>query len=214
MVAFLMRLLNATREEVGRVVILLIMGFFMGMFLATISVASLALFLEHFNEQIDLPKAFLVSGAFGIVATLIYNFLQNRIPFPLLASFSLIIITGITAFLEFGSGLLADPNNIYFIGFTQIIPFTFTIFLIFWGSFSRLFNLRQSKKLVGTVDVGAAIASFIAFFSIPQILNLPSVGTQDLYTISLISITLFFAFYTYSVGYINVSSGIISLFKF
>ncbi len=190
-----MRLLNATREEVGRVSILLSMGFFMGMFLATISVASLALFLQHFDEQIDLPKAFLVSGAFGIVATLIYNFLQNRIPFPLLAGLSLTVITGITAFLEFGEGMLADPNDIYFLGFTQIIPFSFTIFLIFWGSFGRLFNLRQSKKLVGTVDVGAAIASFIAFFSIPQILNLKGIETKDLYSISLVSIALFFGFY-------------------
>ncbi len=195
MLAFLMRLLNATREEVGRVVILLLMGFFMGMFLATINVASLSLFLSHFDEQIDLPNAFLLSGAFGIVATLVYNFLQNRIPFPLLAGLSLIVITAITAFLEFGEGFLNNPDDIYFLGFTQIIPFTFTIFLIFWGSFGRLFNLRQSKKLVGTVDAGAAVASFIAFFSIPQILNFESIETRDLYTIALTSVALFFVFY-------------------
>ncbi len=193
MVVLLMRLLNATRKEVGRVTILLIMGFFMGMFLATISVASLSLFLSHFDEQIDLPNAFLLSGAFGIVATVIYNFLQNRIPFPLLAGLSLLVMTGITAFLEFGEGLLSDPDDIYFLGFTQIIPFTFTTLLIFWGSFGRLFNLRQSKKLVGTVDAGAAVASFIAFFSIPQILRY--VDTQALYTISLASVALFFGFY-------------------
>lgn len=195
MVALLMRLLNATREEVGRVAIMLSMGFFMGMFLATISVASLSLFLSHFDEQTHLPQAFLLSGAFGIIATLLYNFLQNRIPFPLLAAISLLVIIGITAFLEFGGGLLRNPNDIYFLGFTQIIPFTFTILLIFWGSFGRLFNLRQSKKLVGTVDVGAAVASFIAFFSIPQILNFKNIETRDLYTLALFSIALFFGAY-------------------
>lgn len=193
MVAFLMRLLNTSRDEVGRVTLFLTMGFFMGMFLATISVASLSLFLSHFDEQIDLPNAFLLSGAFGIVATFLYNFLQNKIPFSLLAGLTILVMIGITAFLEFGEGLLENPNDIYFLGFTQIIPFTFTILLIFWGSFGRVFNVRQTKKLVGTVDAGAAVASFIAFFSIPQILKYTD--TQSLYTVSLASIALFFGTY-------------------
>ncbi len=191
MKAFLLRILDAEPEEGGRVAMLLVMSFFMGVFLATISVASQSLFLQHFKDELALPKALLYSGAFGVMATFIYNFLQNRIPFPVLAVTSLAVITGLTAFIEFGEGFFSDPDTIFFLGFTLIIPFTFITYLVFWGAFGRLFNLKQSKRLVGAVDQGAMIASFIAFFSIPAFLALKGVDTVTLYTISLVSISLF-----------------------
>jgi len=202
----LLRFLNTEPNEAGRVALLLIMSFFMGVFLATLSVGSQTLFLEHFNEQKDLPLALVVSGAFGFIATSLYNFLQNRIPFQALAILSLTVITGLTAFMEFGESLFANSNDIYFFGFTQIIPFSFIVYLIFWGSFTRLFNLRQSKRLVGTVDLGAMVASFIAFFSIPQFLKLKDYGvtTESLYTISLFSIILFLVTFLYlSIRHLN-----------
>lgn len=187
----------------GRVALLLIMSFFMGVFIATISVASQSLFLEHFQDPNDLPKALLVSGIVGLVATLIYNFFQNRIPFPVLAAISISIITGLTAFIEFGEGLFADPKDIFFIGFTAFIPFSFIVILIFWGAFGRLFNLRQSKKLVGTVDQGAMIASFIAFFLIPQAITL-GMDTVTLYTVGLISICIFLGLFIFlNLRYLN-----------
>ncbi len=187
----LLRIMDAQPGEVGRVAMLLVMSFFMGVFLATISVASQSLFLQHFKDELDLPKALLYSGAFGVMATFIYNFLQNRIPFPVLGVTSLVVITGLTAFIEFGEGYFSDPDAIFFLGFTLIIPFTFITYLVFWGAFGRLFNLKQSKRLVGAVDQGAMIASFIAFFSIPAFLALKGVDTVTLYTISLVSISIF-----------------------
>src|SRR5690242_15879441 len=130
----LLRFLNTEKEEAGRVALLLIMSFFMGVFLATISVGSQTLFLQHFNEKTELPIALLVSGGFGLIATILYNFLQNRIPFQALAILSLAVITVLTAFIEFGEGYFTNANTIYFLGFSQIIPFSFIIYLIFWGS--------------------------------------------------------------------------------
>lgn len=203
MKSYLLKILDVEDPELGRVGLLLIMSFFMGVFLATLSVASQSLFLQHFNEQKDLPVALLVSGTFGFIATILYNFLQNRIPFQMLAVFSLLSVTAVTGFIEFGEGVFEDPNTIYFFSFATIIPFSFILFLVFWGSFSRMFNIRQSKRLVGTVDLGAMIASFIAFFSIPQFLqginflNLDGIKTETLYTISLISVILFLLTFLY-----------------
>lgn len=200
MKARLLKLLDIEHEEFGRVGLLLIMSFFMGMFLATMSVASQSLFLEHFDESKDLPLALLVSGGLGLLATVIYNFLQNRVPYVWLASSSLLIITVLTAFIEFGEGLLSDPEDIFFIGFAQIIPFSFVIYLVYWGAFGRLFNLRQAKRLVGTVDIGAMIASFIAFFTIPSILEFLKTlgfGTDILYTVSMFSIAAFLLTFLY-----------------
>ena len=65
----LQRLLGVDAEESGPVFLLLAISFFMGLFLATITVGSQSLFLEHFREDTDLPIALFISGAFGILAT-------------------------------------------------------------------------------------------------------------------------------------------------
>ncbi len=177
-------------EEAGRVGLLFIMGIFMGLFIATMSVASQTLFLQHFSETEHLPLALFYSGAFGLAATIAYNFLQNRIPFPVLAALSLLTVVGITAFIEYGEGFFDDPNTMYMFGFTQILPFSFIINLVFWGSFGRLFNLRQAKRLVGTVDIGAMLTTILAFFSIPVIMEVLDIGPDTLFTISLVSIAV------------------------
>jgi ATP:ADP antiporter, AAA family len=192
----ILKFLNVDKQESGRVGLLLIMSFFMGVFIATYSVASQSLFLEHYKTA-DLPIALFFSGVSGLLATLLYNFLQNRIPFTALGAFSVTVILGVTAFIEFGGGFFEDPNRIYYIGFTSFIPFSFIILLVFWGAFGRLFNLRQAKRLVGTVDLGAMLASFIAFFIIPQVLSLSWFRQEMLYTVSLISVAGFMVFLIY-----------------
>jgi len=191
--------MDIERDEAGRVSLLFVMGIFMGMFIATFGVASQTLYLNIFDEKNDLPYALLKSGLYGFAATTVYNFLQNRIPFPLLGAISLITITLITGFVEFGGGYFADPNQIIEFGFTMVIPFAFIVYLVFWGSFTRLFNLRQSKRLVGTVDMGAMLATFIGYFSIPVLLETPALNikVEDLFFISLVSVASFLAFFIY-----------------
>src|SRR6478752_5654162 len=186
----LQRILGVDAEESGPVFLLLAISFFMGLFLATVTVGSQSLFLEHFTEDKDLPIALVISGFFGILATTIYNFLQGRIPFTILAVGSLTIIIGITAFIEFGESLVTDVNQLYYFGFTQVLPFTFITTLVFWGAFGRMFNLRQQKKVIGSVDVGLDIASIIAFFSIPVLLLSFNLKPASLFTIGLFSITV------------------------
>jgi ATP:ADP antiporter, AAA family len=187
----LQRLLGVEEEESGRVFLLLAISFFMGLFLATVTVASQSLFLEHFTEDKDLPIALVISGAFGILATGVYNILQGRIPFTVLAISSLTIVIAITAFIQFGDSFVPDTNLLYYFGFTQVMPFTFITQLVFWGAFGRMFNLRQQKKVIGSVDVGLDIASIIAFFSIPVILLSFNLSAASLFVVSLVSIIIF-----------------------
>lgn len=204
MLTRLYKALDIESGETGRMNPLLLMGFFMGMFIACLSVAAQSLFLIHFSNQESLATAFVVSGLFALVATFAYNFLQNRIPFILLGTGSLLTIIGLTALLEFGETFFSSPETIHYFGFTLILPFTFITLLVFWGSFGRLFSLRESKRLMGSVDVGFLIASLIAFFSIPQILSFKSVETADLYTISLVSIICYFLLFAFlSARYIS-----------
>ncbi len=51
----LLKMLDVEPEESGPVLLLLVISFLMGMFLATFTVASQTLFLYKFNESKDLP---------------------------------------------------------------------------------------------------------------------------------------------------------------
>ncbi len=190
MFARLFNMLDVEPEESGPVGHLLVISFFMGLFLATFTVASQSLFLSKFREDFDLPRALAISGAFGIAVTSIYNFLEGRIHFIALAILNLVIIIGFAAFIEFGEYFISDVNNLYYFGFTLVLPFTFVTTLVFWGSFARMFNLRQSKRVIGSVDLGMDIASIIAFFSIPVLLQL-GVTVTYLYTIALFSVVVY-----------------------
>lgn len=195
----LQRLLGVESNEVGPVALLLAISFLMGTFLATVTVASQTLFLisARFSEKEDLPIYLAISGVFGIVSTGIYNFLQGRIQFKWLAIGSLSIVIVITAGIEFAEfyihnffkGAIEDESYIGVFGFTQLLPFTFICQLVFWGAFGRLFNLRQAKRVIGSVDVGVDIAQVIAFFSIPILLNTVNLPLDSLFTIALVSAT-------------------------
>ncbi|MBS1680394.1 MAG: HEAT repeat domain-containing protein [Bacteroidetes bacterium] len=205
MLARFWKMLDVDPSERGPVGLLLIMSFFMGLFLATVAVASqsLLLGLPDFSEKYDLPVVLLFSGVFGIVITLLYNFLQGRISFRSLAIFNLGLMIVLTAFLEFGEVFVKDIKTLYQFGFMVILPFTFVIQLVFWGAFGRMFNVREAKRLIGSVDVGTDIASIISFFSIPIILA-AGVQLRALYTIGLVSIIAYtFFFLVLNVKYLG-----------
>lgn len=187
MLSRLWNLLDVEPEETGPVSLLLLISFFMGLFLASVAVASQSLFLEHFDEKTQLPVALAISGALGMVITIFYNFLQGRIPFTALAIFNLLLVILFTAFIEFGDQFVQDTDYLYYFGFTLILPFTFVTQLVFWGAFNRMFNVRVSKRIIGSVDLGTTIAQILAFFAIPVMLS-SGVDIRSLYTIGLVSI--------------------------
>ena len=190
--SLLKRAFSIQEGETGRVGLLLIMSFFMGAFLATFSVGAQTQFLALADGSQRLPEAFVLSGIFGLFATLAYNFLQTRIPFRILAILSLLTITLITAFIEFGHTYVdLDERSLRFFAYAQIAPFTLVILLVFWGTFNRLFNVKQSKRLLGSVDQGALLASLISFFTIPLVLKIQGFDVDNLFTISLIGIIIF-----------------------
>ncbi len=204
------KMLDVEADETGPVGLLLIMSFLMGLFLASVSVASTSLLLSlpDFSEKNDLPLVLVFSGLFGMIITVLYNFMQGRISFSALAILNLVLVIFFTAFLEFGGGFVKDLKTLYQFGFTLVLPFTFVIQLVFWGAFGRMFNVRVGKRLIGSVDVGTDIASIIAFFTIPIMLT-AGVKVESLYTIGLFSIIAYTGvFFLLSQRYLGKKSGI------
>lgn len=141
---------------------MLAMGFFMGVFIATYQVTADSMFLNRLGDQLN--KAFLCSGALGIVATSLFAFFQNRVRFTSVALAGLAIIFSIvlSAFmlLEFGD---SQYHNAYiFVLYCMSAPITAVLLLSYWGLFGRLFNFRQSKRIIGWIDTGQLVAAIMA----------------------------------------------------
>jgi len=170
--------------------LLLGMGFFMGIFIATYQIGSETLFLDVLGEPY-LDIAFFTTGALGIISTVLFVYLQRRI------NYSTLIITNLFLIFFFMAGMRAafewthydgDAGGFQilpFIMFVMIGPILAITLLGFWGIFGRVFDLRASKRIIGGIDTGALTATIIAFFSIPFITQLPFINsTYDLLFVS------------------------------
>ncbi|MDH5397757.1 MAG: cyclic nucleotide-binding domain-containing protein [Cyclobacteriaceae bacterium] len=182
-------LFNVRPEEARPVLLLLINGFFLGSFLATFLVGAEVLFLNRMYQHLEL--AFLVSGALGVVTTSLFSFAQNRISFGKLSLLNQLLVALFTGSVYYGYNYLDPAYQDFFIFgiFAMIGPITAVLLLSFWGLFGRLFDLRQSKRIIGWIDSGQLVASIITFFSIP-FLSAFIGETDNIFIISFISIIL------------------------
>ena len=102
--------LNVRPEERYQVLLMLGAGFFMGIFMATYSVVSESLFLNKLGDQLN--RAFLLSGAFGIVATISFSFAQNRIKFSNLTTVTILLVVAIMTFFYFPGFQILNSSTI------------------------------------------------------------------------------------------------------
>ncbi|MDN4165397.1 HEAT repeat domain-containing protein [Cytophagales bacterium LB-30] len=183
----ILRFLGAELEEGPKVYLLLLLGFLLGVFTATFTVVAETLFVKNLNQETELPKAFIAQGITGLLLTYLFSFYQNRMNYAKLVGFYLLGMAVVVTFLFLGLNYLSEKEPLYFIAFTLILPFGILLLLIFWGTFNRLFTLRQSKRIIGSIDTGMLIAAIIAFFSIPVFTDYLS-NQYDLLIGSVISI--------------------------
>ncbi|MDH5380567.1 MAG: hypothetical protein OEW75_06940, partial [Cyclobacteriaceae bacterium] len=182
---FFFKLLDIEPAQATRVLLMLGMGFFMGIFLATLDVSASALFLQNFDEKTDLPLAILLSGAAGLIFTSIYNFFQSRIKYKTLAISTLALMTIVLFGVQIALERFTDTREVYRIIFILLLPLNYLTLLVFWGTFGRIFSLRESKKIIGSIDTGQLIASILALFSIPLLLQV--MQAVDLLKISFVA---------------------------
>lgn len=149
-------------QEQKQIALMLATGFFMGVFIATYQVTADSLFLNRLGDQLN--KAFLIAGGLGIITTVLFSFFQNWIKFTTLSLASIIAICGFTLseyfLLHFGNPDYYDQY--IFALYCMTGPITAVLLLSFWGVFGRLFNFRQSKRIIGWIDTGQLIAAIIA----------------------------------------------------
>ena len=164
MIKALLSILNVVEGEEKPVLLILGYGFFMGVFLAAYKIVATTLFLSNQHEY--LKEAFFVSGLIGVITTYLYAIMQNRVQYSKLIIFNIIsvfLFIAITRILF----MYYDNDFLVFILFVMLGPITSLLVLGFWGIFGRLFDLRQSKRIIGGIDSGQLTAIIITTFSIP-----------------------------------------------
>ncbi|MFM8834538.1 MAG: hypothetical protein ACKOEV_13055, partial [Cytophagales bacterium] len=134
------RLLNVEPEEQVQVTLMLVMGFFIGIFVATYQVTAESLFLITLSSEIN--KAFFVSGVLGIAFTLVFSFFQNKFRFVTLTVTSMVLIFAGTAalhyFYHYGTAQL--HQSVLLLMYCLSGPMIAILLLCYWGIFGRLFN--------------------------------------------------------------------------
>ncbi len=190
----LLKIINVEKEEEERPAILLLAyGFFMGIFLATYRVVVETLFLNTQGEY--LKEAFFISGILGVLSTWMYMILQKRISFSKLALFNLIAVFIFISFIFIN--ISKESNQIFiFILYVMLFPVTSIMLLSFWGLFGRIFNIRQSKRIIGSIDAGQLLATILAFISVPFFIRYVS-KVSDILLISALSIIACFILLTF-----------------
>ncbi|HZY78870.1 MAG TPA: hypothetical protein VFE50_05060 [Cyclobacteriaceae bacterium] len=167
MLRSLLSALNVRPEEQIQVVLMLAIGFFMGTFIATFSVTAESLFLSQISNQLN--NAFLVAGILGIVSTGLFSFFQNKVKFSSLTiACMLLIIASVTVvYILYRFGPKDVHAEVLFAMYCLTGPVTAILLLCYWGIFGRLFNFKQSKRIIGWIDTGQLMAAILAFFFIP-----------------------------------------------
>jgi HEAT repeat protein/MFS family permease len=160
------KLVNSSREQ-KQVWLMLASGFFMGVFIATYQVTADSIFLNRMGENLN--KAFLLAGFLGIVTTGLFSFIQNFVRFSVLTIITVAIILSFTivvyTLLTYG-----DPTLHRYVIFSMYAasgPIIALLMLSYWGTFGRLFNFRQSKRIIGWIDTGQLGAAILASLMIP-----------------------------------------------
>jgi ATP:ADP antiporter, AAA family len=152
------------QKQVG---LMLATGFFMGVFIATYQVTADSIFLNRMGEYLD--KAFLAAGLLGIISTSIFSYLQNFVRFSVLSQAIIVLILSFTGgvyyLLHFGDPEL--QQIVVFIMYCASGPIIALLLLVYWGTFGRIFNFKQSKRIIGWIDTGQLIAAITASFLIP-----------------------------------------------
>jgi ATP:ADP antiporter, AAA family len=153
-------------QEAKQIALMLATGFFMGIFIATYQITADSLFLSRQGDQLN--KAFLIAGALGIVTTAFYSFFQSRIRYSTLTVSAVILISVFTIGVYYLLHTRPDlEDRLIFALYCMSGPITAVLLLSFWGTFGRLFNFRQSKRIIGWIDTGQLFAAIIASFLIP-----------------------------------------------
>ncbi|MEX0988021.1 MAG: Npt1/Npt2 family nucleotide transporter [Bacteroidales bacterium] len=161
--------LNIEKNERSVVYLLLLQSVFLGIFAGALDVGANALFLDAYSADL-MPRAFMISGAVGILFTSAYTFFQKRMQFRLFTIVNLLFVIILTGALRLGYSYTEDPR-LTFALLVFMGPVVIISMLGFWGTAGRYFTLRDGKRLFGIIDTGSVVGMILAFYAVPVLVQ-------------------------------------------
>lgn len=172
------KLLYINEQESFIYIWLIIMGFFGGIAIAAFYVSSLTLFLKDFSYM-AIPYGLMANGLIGFAFSYYFIQYQSRIPFARIASFFLLvpqfflffyfalyyIIEALSSEITLGTSLI---SFLVFAGGNTVWA---AVQMTFQGVFTRIFDVRQAKKLIWNVEMGIYIGILVALIIIASIIG-------------------------------------------
>jgi ATP/ADP translocase len=166
----LFSLLGIEPGEESMIIILLTQSVFLGIFLGSFDISAHSLFLSVFDEKM-MARGYVVSGLAGIILTIAYTYFQTSILFRNFSTANFGFVTILTIFLWIVL-LMIHAHWVVFFVFIMFGPLNILAMLAFWGTASRLFTLRQGKRLFSLVDSGLVVGGIFSCYAIPVLLSL------------------------------------------
>ncbi|MCU0386032.1 MAG: hypothetical protein MUE38_08375, partial [Flavihumibacter sp.] len=170
---FWLNLLNIQKQEWPVVKQLFWLQFFQGAGISFFFTAEFARFLEKFPVH-ELPWVMVLSSILLWLTGFAYTVLEHKISFKKFNEAIILFMAGTMLLVRVSSTVITD-NWLYYVSLAWFYVLYLLNNLEFWGIASRLFNIRQSKRLFGVVSSGDIPAKFIGYTL--ALLVVPYTGT-------------------------------------
>jgi ATP/ADP translocase len=188
---FWLNLLNIQKQEWPVVKQLFWLQFFQGAGISFFFTAEFARFLEKYPVH-ELPWVMVLSAVLLWFTGFAYTVLEHHIPFKKFNEGIILFMAGTMLLVRIGSTVITD-NWLYYLSLAWFYVLYLLNNLEFWGIASRLFNIRQSKRLFGVVSSGDIPAKFIGYTL--ALLVVPYSGTLNLLLLGVVSMLISIPFY-------------------
>lgn len=182
----LQKALNIRKGEGGSIILLLIYSFFIGTSIAFFVSASTSIFLTNFERGM-LPYAYIAGGITVYLLGLLYTRIQKKYDFSQLLKI-LVLFLLFSVFVLTICYFFSQLKVFSFLLFVWIRVFVFINGVSFWAIATKIYDLRQGKRLFGLITTGEVISSVLGFFSIPFILKFTI--TDNLLLIPIVSLII------------------------
>jgi hypothetical protein len=179
-------LLGVERAERGSVALMTAHSFFMGCATVFFETAASAAFLHRFESKY-IPWVYLVAAVANVATGSVYARVQKRASFAGLMKGTLWFLLALVVTVRVGFAI-SDVAWVAFAGLVSYRIISSLTDLEYWAVASRIYDVRQAKRLFGLVGTGEVVARIAGAFCVPLLVSVG--GVSNLMEISAGSLVL------------------------
>jgi hypothetical protein len=166
--------LGVERIERRSVALMTAHSFFMGCSTVFFETAASASFLARFDSRF-IPWVYLAAAVVNIVTGSVYARVQRRASFSGLMKGTLWFLLALATTVRIGFAV----SNVAWVAFAGLVSYRIISSLTdleYWAVASRIYDVRQAKRLFGLVGTGEVVARIAGSFCVPVLVKVGGVS--------------------------------------